>query len=318
MTAHEAGDERPPVVSILVVTYRNPALTRDCLRSIAEHVPSELYELLVLDNSSGDGTVEMIASEFPSAQLEASPINLGFARANNVLAERARGQYLLLLNPDTVVWEGAVEALLDLAARHPEAGLYGGRTMSPSGALEPSSCWGAPTLWSLACYATGLSWLFGGTRRFDPESLGPWQRDTEAQVDIVTGCLALITRDLWQALGGFDESFWMYGEDADLSLRVAARGYRPMITPAAVVTHVIGASSTLGGKSQLVLGAKARLLRKHWSPARARIGIVLLRLGCAIRALAGNEEWRAAWRNRRSWSAPDYDARRSAAPARSS
>lgn len=177
--------------------------------------------------------------------------------------------------------------------------------MSPSGALEPGSCWGAPTLWSLACFATGLSTWRRGSRLFDPESLGPWQRDTESRVDIVTGCLALVPREVWTTLGGFDESFWMYGEDADLSLRAAERGYRPMITPEAVVTHVIGASSPSGGKTELVLGAKARLFRKHWSPRRARIGIALLQLGCAVRGFAGGENWLSAWRNRASWSAPD-------------
>lgn len=293
-----------PTVSILVVAYRNPDLTRRCLRSIAQNVPAELHELLVIDNASGDGTAEMIAREFPTAQLEASPENLGFARANNVLASRARGRFLLLLNPDTEVRPGAVRALLDCAGRHPEGGVYGGRTVSLAGSLEPSSCWGAPTVWSLFCFATGLSTAFRRNRWLDPESLGNWDRDTERQVDIVTGCLALIRRDLWNELGGFDERFWMYGEDLDLSLRIREAGYRPMITPRATVTHVIGASSPSGAKHAMVLGARVGVIRKHWSPRRARIGTSLMLTGCAVRSIAGSQAaaWRAAWRQRHVWS----------------
>src|SRR5204862_7187826 len=111
------------------------------------------------------------------------------------------------------------------------------------GAVDPKSCWGAPTLWSLVCFASGLSTLFPRTRLFDPESLGRWPRDTEQEVDIVTGCLLLTRRNVWDELGGFDERFWVYGEDADFCLRAAGRGWRPAITPRATVVHVVGASS---------------------------------------------------------------------------
>ncbi len=304
MTAPPRGSEDPPEVSILVVAYRNVDLTRRCLQSIADHVPDGLYELLVLDNASGDGTAEMIAREFPRARFTASGENLGFARANNVLATTARGRFLLLLNPDTEVHPGAVQALLDCAARHPEGGLYGGRTVSVDGALEPSSCWGAPTLWSLFCFATGLSTAFRRHRLLDPESLGSWPRDTECEVDVVTGCLALIRRTLWNEMGGFDERFWMYGEDLDLSLRLREADYRPMITPAATITHVIGASSPSGAKHSMVLGARLAVIRKHWSRSHALLGTAFTVVGCGLRSLAGGQapSWRVAWRQRGSWS----------------
>jgi GT2 family glycosyltransferase len=252
-----------PDVSILIVTYRCRDAARACLASLSGADSSQ--EIVVLDNASRDGTVEMVRSEFPGVRLVASEENLGFALGCNRAAEEARGEYILLLNPDTVVHEGAVENLVAFARAHPEHGLYGGRTLDPDGSVNPGSCWGAPTLWSLFCFATLLTSAFKRTRLFDPESLGGWKRDTVREVDIVTGCLLLAPRTLWEELGGFDTRFFMYGEDADLSLRAAALGYRPAITPDAVVTHEIGvSSSTREDKLMLLFRGKATLLRKHW------------------------------------------------------
>lgn len=300
----ERMEERRLDVSVLIVTYRNPELTRSCLRSVLAEAERLACEVLVLDNCSDDGTPDLIAQEFPGVRLFRSRENLGFARGNNVLARAAVGRYLLLLNPDTIVHAGAFAALLAFAESYPAGGLYGGRTINPNGHLDPRSCWGAPTLWSLFCFASGLSALLPRSRLFNPESLGRWQRDTVRHVGIVTGCLALIRRDLWEDLGGFDESFWMYGEDADLSLRVAKRGYRPVITPDAVITHVVGASSSSRPeKMQLIMGARAAVIRKHWSPRRAAVGIRLLSLGCRLRATVGRhrEGWRRASESRKDW-----------------
>jgi N-acetylglucosaminyl-diphospho-decaprenol L-rhamnosyltransferase len=296
-----------PDVSILIVTYRCRDVARACLESLSAS-GDEAQEIVVLDNASGDGTVEMVRSEFPAARLIASEENLGFALGSNRAAEEAQGEYLLLLNPDTVVHEGAVESLLAFARAHPEHGLYGGRTLDPDGSVNPGSCWGAPTVWSLFCFATLLSSAFKRTRLFDPESLGGWKRDTVREVDIVTGCLLLVPRTLWQELGGFDTRFFMYGEDADLSLRAKALGYRPAITPDAVVTHEIGvSSSTREDKLMLLFRGKATLLRKHWRGVRLRLGLLLLSTGLGLRSLLSHARgsrpspWTQVWRNRDEW-----------------
>jgi GT2 family glycosyltransferase len=296
-----------PDVSILVVTYRCRDAARGCLASLRETVAVP-HEVVVLDNASQDGTVEMVREEFPDARLIASEENLGFAVGCNRAAEEARGKYVLLLNPDTVVHEGAVGALLDFARAHPEHGLVGGRTLDPDGSVNPGSCWGAPSLWSLFCFATLLSSAFKRTRLFDPESLGAWQRDTVREVDIVTGCLLLAPRTLWQELGGFDARFFMYGEDADLSLRAAQLGYGPAITPDAVVTHEIGVSSAAReDKLMLLFRGKATLLRKHWRGTRLRLGLGLLAAGLGLRSLlsrgrgAQPSPWTRVWRSRSDW-----------------
>ena len=131
-----------PVLSILVVSYNTRAMTLDCLRSVVAETRTP-YELIVLDNASADGSAEAVAAEFPQARLIASPENLGFAEGNNVAAQEARGEYLLLLNPDTLVLRGSLDRLLDFARAEPGAGIWGGRTLFADGRLNPSSCWRA-------------------------------------------------------------------------------------------------------------------------------------------------------------------------------
>jgi N-acetylglucosaminyl-diphospho-decaprenol L-rhamnosyltransferase len=298
-------------VSALIVTYHCREAARACLESLYEHAGDVALEVIVIDNASGDGTVEMVREEFPQARLLALAENVGFARAVNVAAEEARGEHLLLLNPDTEVHEGMLAAFLAFDAGLSEPAICGGRTLRPDGSLDPGSCWGAPTLWSLFCFATALSSAFKGTRIFDPESLGGWKRDSVRDVDIVTGCLLFVPKELWRDLGGFDPRFFVYGEDADLALRAAAAGVRRMITPDAVVTHEVGVSSaTRPDKLVLLFRGKVTLLRKHWGPVKSRLGIALVAGGVGLRAVQARllgrgggvaSGWPALWRARSEW-----------------
>lgn len=295
-----------PDVSILVVTYRCRDEVLECLASIRASTRRVRYEVIVVDNASGDGTVEAVAAEFPEVRLVELAENVGFAAGVNRAAQDATGELLLLLNPDSVVHDGAVDTLAAFAREHPEHGLYGGRTLWPDGTVCPGSCWGRPTLWSLFCFATLLSTAFRGSRLFDPESLGGWQRDRVREVDIVTGCLLLVPRALWERLGGFDTRFFMYGEDADLSLRARRAGLRPVIVPEAVTTHEVGVSSaSRADKLVLLYTGKATLVRKHWAPGKRELGLGLLWLGVGLRALldrgGAGASWRPVWGERRSW-----------------
>jgi GT2 family glycosyltransferase len=314
-------------VSIVIVTYKCREAARDCLASIYQTTTGVDFEVIVLDNASEDGTVEMVRSEFPDVKLIASGENLGFAGGCNRAAAEAGGDYVFLLNPDTVLHEGTVAHLVAFARNRPENGIYGGRTVRPDGVLDPGSCWAAPSLWSLFCFATLLTTAFRGSRLFDPEVMGGWKRDSVREVDIVTGCLLLVTRSHWEALGGFDLRFFMYAEDADLSLRARAMGLRPIVTPDAVVTHEVGVSSKAHSDKLILLSSgKATLLRKHWHGLRLRLGLSLLAAGAGVRALLGfargrwggsGSDWRRVWRERRSWLAgyPEAPKDRSRTPA---
>ncbi|MDZ4753050.1 MAG: glycosyltransferase family 2 protein [Phycisphaerae bacterium] len=255
-------------LSIIIVSYNTRELTLDCLRSLHAQTDRSLYELIVVDNCSSDGSADAIAHEFPDARLVRSPANLGFAGANNVAAREATGTYLLLLNPDTVVLDRAVERLLAFAQRTPDAGIWGGRTQFADGRLNPASCWAKPGAWSLFCIATGLAKVFRTTTLFNPEAFGGWDRSTERQVDIVSGCFLMLRRELWESLGGFDPAFFMYGEEADLCLRAGAQGVRPRVTPDATIIHYGGASEKArADKLVRLFRAKRLLFERHLTPA---------------------------------------------------
>jgi N-acetylglucosaminyl-diphospho-decaprenol L-rhamnosyltransferase len=312
-------------VSVIVVSYNTRELTIACLDSLRAQTDGLDYEVIVVDNASEDGSADAIAARQGDVRLLALDTNLGFARANNLAAEKSHGEFLLLLNPDTVVLDGAVQRLVAFARAHPEAGIFGGRTFFPDGSLNPASCWGRPTPWSTFCLASGLTHLFRRTRLFDPESLGRWERDTVREVDIVTGCFFLVTRRLWDALGGFDDAFFMYGEEADLCLRARARGVRCLICPEARIIHYGGASErVVEDKMVRLLGGKARVFQKHWSPMAAAFGARMLDAWAFWRMTAFGllatarpersgafETWRRIWRRRQEWrlrSAPDASA----------
>jgi GT2 family glycosyltransferase len=303
-------------VAVLIVSYNTRERTLDCVRSVLAHPPAPATEIVVVDNDSADGSADALELEFPSVAVLRSGGNLGFARAVNLGARASTAEYLLLLNPDTVVLPGALPALLAFARARPEHGVYGGRTFREDGELDPSSCWGAPSLWSLACFALGLSTAFAGSAVFDPESLGRWQRDTVREVPIVTGCLLLVRRDDFFRIGGMDERFFLYGEDAEFSLRAARAGMRPVIVPEAAIVHAVGASTgARGRKMTMVLAGKVTLLRSAWSPLRARVGVgmlaagVLLRAGLETLTRRRDRMWTHAWRHRDDW-LPGYPAAR--------
>jgi N-acetylglucosaminyl-diphospho-decaprenol L-rhamnosyltransferase len=306
------------VVSIIVVSYNTREMTLACLRSVFEQTRDTAFELIVIDNASTDGSADAIEAEFAGRlRFVRSRENLGFARANNQLARLASGEFLLLLNPDTVVLRAAIDRLVAFARSRPDAGIWGGRTLFADGSLNATSCWSRQTLWSVLCRATGLSGVFRNSSLFNPEALGGWRRDSERDVDIVTGCFFLIRRDLWEKLGGFDPAFFMYGEEADLCLRARALGARPRVTPTAEIVHHGGASESVKAEKLVrLLRAKSQLMRRHWSPTAAALGVRVLSLWCLNHATAwrlarllGRGEraastaafWSAGWMRRGEW-----------------
>lgn len=282
MRTHDAID-----VSIIVVSYNTCAMTLACLASIAAETREVRFEVLVVDNASTDGSAQAIASHPSRPVLIRSADNIGFAHANNLAARQARGRYILLLNPDTVVLDRAVDRLVAFAEARPQAQIWGGRTLFADRTLNPASCWGRMTPWNLFCRATGLTGLFAGSELFNGEAYGGWPRDTVREVDIVSGCFLLLPAALWRRLDGFDPAFFMYGEEADLCLRARRLGARPTVTPAATIIHYGGASErTRTAKMIRLLAAKSLLIRRHWRPVLAQLGIALLAAWPLSRALA--------------------------------
>lgn len=310
------GQDPIPELSILMVNWNTCALTMACLRSVQDHTLRTGYEIHLVDNGSADGSVGAISAAFPTVQIMAEHANHGFAKGNNLAAASARGRYLLLLNTDTLLVDGAIDQLMDFVRLHPTAGIWGGRTTFADGRLNATSAWGRITAWSAVSFALGLRGLLPRNPIFNSEGIGGWQRDCPREVDIVSGCFLLIDHDLWKRLEGFDERFFMYGEEADLCARARALGARPMITPTATIVHHGGASTTHhANKIAYVMGARIGLIKRHLRGSARAIAHAASIFHVAVRALAFSllvtvrprrfgalaREWRTAWAMRSSW-----------------
>lgn len=307
-----------PLVSILVISYNTKQMTLDCLKSVATET-SVPHEIIVVDNNSPDGSAAAIAEAFPGVRLIASAENHGFAKGNNIAAQHARGEYILLLNPDTVVLDRAIDRLLAFAERTPEARIWGGRTLYGDGSLNEGSCKDLQTLWSIFCRTSGLAILFKSSEWFNSEDYGGWDRSTEREVGYVCGCFFLIKRNFWDRLGGFDLTYVMYGEETDLCHRARALGARPRITPEATIIHYVGASSKRrSDKEALVIKSKITLARRYLPAWQRGPAIFLLRIRPLTRKIAGRliawttgssradaaaRHWDAVWKARSGWRA---------------
>ena len=296
-------------VSVVIISYNTRDWMDKCLSSIAAAATGNRVEVIVVDNASKDGSADHVAARHPEVQLIRNTVNVGFGRAVNQGAKYARGEFVMLLNPDGLLHAGAIDKLVAFSRANPQYIIVGGRTVDEHGHMDPRSCWVAPSLWSLLCSATLLSTLRPGSALFDPESMGEFQRDRARPVDIVTGCLLMASLADWRKLGGFDERYFVYGEDADLCLRATAQtGRACAITPDAVMVHAVGASSaSRPDKLELLLKGRVALARGHLRGWKGPVGAGLIVWGVWLRALlerlglSKQTNWREVWRRRERW-----------------
>ena len=304
-------------LSIIIISFNTRLMTLECLRSVKAETKDVGFEIIVVDNNSPDDSAAAINAEFPDVRLIALKENIGFGRANNLAIKAAHGRRVLLLNPDTIVLDRAIDRLAAFADETPTCRIWGGRTVNKDGSLNPASCWRRMTLWSLVCESVGLVHLFPRSFLFNPEAYGGWDRNSVRNVDIVSGCFFLIDRVLWDQLEGFDPAFFMYGEEADLCLRARRAGARPIVIPSATIVHY-GGASTISNLEQrlLLLKGKATLVHRHWGQISRSLGRALFLLGALIRwrgyqlaswfvgrprLSSAAAEWKAIWQRREEW-----------------
>jgi GT2 family glycosyltransferase len=294
-------------VRAVVVTYNTKelalALLADLRRELAALRGSRI---VVVDNASADGTPDAIEEAFSDVEVRRSPTNLGFAAAVNAGAADSPSRWLLLVNPDARVDDGAVVRLIEAATKYPGHGLYGGLFIDVGRGTNEDSVAVLPTLANLVAFATGVAPVL---RRLGYRS--PPRRkansDREIEVDALPGTFLLAEADAWRSVGGFDERYFMYSEDLDLCMRIGATGRRPLYVPQARIRHIGGASSTCGAKEVMKNRSLVTFLRTHWPAGRARAGCWLLVTGVGLRRLARTPfrtpsgRWETAWRERRSW-----------------
>lgn len=228
-------------LSIVIICWNDWQVIENCLRSISESTHNLKYEVIVSDNGSTDGSVEKIRQQFPGVRLLENGANLGFARGNNVGIRQAHGEYVLILNPDTIIHDGSFDRWIEFAERHPEAGAFGCRVLNPDGTYQRSGR-PFPTISRYLIAALGLRFLGHLKRPVLLDEYEGWKGDTEREVDWQSGCCLMLRAELLNKLGGFDERFFYQFEEVDLCRRVWGAGYRIRFTPDVTITHLGGQS----------------------------------------------------------------------------
>ena len=264
-------------VSVLIVGYRNRPHLEACIGGALRSLDGLDAEILFID-CSNDGSAEFIRERFPSVRVMPAAGNLGFGRGNNHLAREARGEYLLLLNPDTVPRSDELARLVAFADRSPRGGAFGGRCVFPSGAHDLGSHQPMLTVGGLLLALVGAARLRRGALPLDAAS--------PQQVEVISGAFLLVRRALWERLGGFDELFFMYTEEVDLCRRIADAGFELWADPSIVMIHDAGSGDPDNPKKRLqLLRGNATFLRKHFGPAWADIGCLAMLSNEATRLL---------------------------------
>ena len=276
-----------PDVSVVVVNRDTRDLLERCLATVLQQEGVEV-ETIVVDNASADGSADLVAERFPEVHVVRLSDNAGFARANNVAFGRCRGELVLLLNSDAFLAPGALAELVAAARRLPAAAAVGPRLLNEDGSLQRSA-WPFPRPGRVLLEAFALHRPLHGLGLI--EDLRTWRHDEERTVDFLIGACLLIRRDALAEVGGFDERFWLYGEEADLCRRFAARGWKVALVPSAECTHIGGASSAGSSWTRLhwFYRGQKNFLRKHSRRGAWPVARLALLIGSTLRA-----RWRVA------------------------
>ncbi|MBW6459024.1 MAG: glycosyltransferase family 2 protein [Bacteroidales bacterium] len=273
-------------LSVVIVNYNVKYFLEQCLNSVRRASEGLQVEVFVVDNNSVDGSCEMVREKFPEVIQIENKENLGFSKANNQAILQSKGEYVLLLNPDTVVEDDTFSKVLEFMDNHPDAGGLGVKMIDGKGTFLPESKRGLPTP-DVAFYKIfGLSKFFPRSKIFGKYHLGYLPQDDINPVDVLSGAFMLLRRETLDKTGLLDETFFMYGEDIDLSYRILKAGYKNYYFPGTRIIHYKGESTKKGSINYVFLFYNAMIIfaRKHFTHRRARILALLIRIAIYFRA----------------------------------
>ena len=259
-----------PLLSIIIVNYNVRDFLHHALVSLRKAMKGLRGEIIVVDNASDDGSIEMVRRRFPGVQLIASKTNLGFARANNLGLKRARGKYLLLINPDTLVQEDTLRVMIKFFEDNPDVGLAGCKVLNPDGSFQLACRRSFPRPWIAFTKMVGLSALFPGSRLFGRYNLTYLSPDETYELDAVSGSFMMIRREAYEHVGGLDEDFFMYGEDLDWCYRIQQAGWKNYYVHSTQIIHYKGESTKRSNLNEIRTFYQAMHLfvQKHLSSSR--------------------------------------------------
>lgn len=274
-------------LSVIIVNYNVRYYLEQCISSVAKAIEGMEAEVFVVDNNSGDGSMEMVAEKFPWVKAIANKENVGFSRANNQALEVSKGRYALLLNPDTVVAENAFKLVVDFMDAAPNAGGVGVRMIDGKGKFLPESKRGLPTPMVALFKITGFSSLFPKSKLFAKYHLGHLDEHEVNEIEILSGASMFLRKSTLDKVGLLDNNFFMYGEDIDLSYRITLGGYKNYYFPEAQLIHYKGESTKKGSFNYVYVfyNAMAIFARKHFTKKGS--GLFAMFINMAIYASAG-------------------------------
>lgn len=257
-------------ISVVIVSYNTRELLSNCLKSLEKAGKNLKMEIFVVDNNSHDGTVQMVRLNFQNVMLIANKKNLGFAKANNLALKKAKSEYILILNPDTVVGEDTLVEMINFMEKSTDVGISTCKIELAIGGLDKDARRHFPTPWRAASHFLGLSKIFKGSRIFDQYYIGYKSPDLEQEVDACAGAFMMVRKAAMDKVGLFDEDFFFYGEDLDWCWRFKEAGYKIMYTPITKIIHYKGASSGIKKSSRdVTLATKESKRRARYESVRA-------------------------------------------------
>lgn len=274
-------------LSVIIVNYNVKYFLEQCLHAVQKACSPIHAEVFVVDNNSVDGSCQMVREKFPKVKLIENHDNKGFSKANNQAIRLAKGEYILLLNPDTIVEEDSFVKCVRFMADHQDAGGLGVKMIDGKGQFLPESKRGLPTPMVAFYKIFGLSKLFSHSKRFARYHLGHLDKDKINEVDVLAGAFMLLRRSVLGQIGLLDEDYFMYGEDIDLSYRITQAGYKNYYFPETTIIHYKGESTKKGSINyvKIFYQAMAIFARKHFSKGRADVFAFLINMAIYFRAL---------------------------------
>jgi GT2 family glycosyltransferase len=279
-------------LSIVLVNYNTEKLLRRCQETVYAGANGTPHDIWVVDNSSRDSSVAMLKSLFPMVKVIQNPSNVGFSRANNVVISQSRSDYILLLNPDTLIIGDAIERVVKFMKEHPEVGIAGCKVLNRDGTLQLACRRSIPTPEVAFYRVTGLSKLFPRSRVMAKYNMTYESPDRTHEVDAVSGAFLMIRRNVVDEIGPLDERFFMYGEELDWCLRAKRAGWSVMYYPEAQIVHYKGESTKYNSRKAAIEFHRAMYLfhRKHFARDYSPVTNFFIYAGIGIKTLCS---WRS-------------------------
>lgn len=273
-------------LSVIIVNYNVKYFLEQCLYSVQKACANIDAEIIVTDNNSTDGSKEYLEQDFPTVNFIWNKENTGFAKANNLALAKAKGDFIMFLNPDTILSEDSIEKCFDFFTTHANAGAIGIRMVDGSGKFLKESKRAFPSPLTSLFKLSGLARLFPRSKTFARYHLGHLQEKENHEVDVLAGAFMMMPKKILDEIGNFDERFFMYGEDVDLSYRIQKAGYKNYYFAESTIIHFKGESTKRGSLNYVRLFYKAMSLfvKKHYSGSKAGVFTFLIQVAIMIRA----------------------------------